>query len=197
MAAEDHQKDLVFVVEDDPTWATTLKAKLSKRYEVQHFTSGEAAVEKIDQAPHIVVLDYHLEGQWTGFDTLKQIRKRQPEALVIMLSAQESVQTAVDIMDHGAYDYIVKGEHSLERLRILLRNIEERHKLKSDFVDLKIRVKRERLALGFLVGAIALISILIFLNICPSQRYLKWDPFNIQNSANCRPGNIPPPGGIL
>ena len=178
----------VFVVEDDPAWAASLTGKLGKFYSVSTFATGEDTVEKLlEIKPKFIVLDYHLEGQMTGYDTLKIIRKKLPESYVIMFSAQDDVQTAVDILDNGAYDYVVKKdpEVSFNRLKIIIRNIESHEALRDQVLTLNLRVRRERFWLGMLIFGIFIISFIIYLRICPHMRVIKWDPFAIEETQGC------------
>lgn len=176
----------VFVVEDDEAWAATLEGKLNKKFKVSTFASGEAALDQLNaKKPALIILDYHLEGQLTGLDTLKKIKQQQPDTLVIMFSAQDDVQTALDILNNGAFDYIVKGENAVNRLRIILRNLEERDMLQRQLVEIRIRMRRERFYLGLVVLLIVIGSMIIYLDTCPTERSIKWDPFDRLNSKAC------------
>jgi DNA-binding NtrC family response regulator len=189
MAANTLNNPALFIVEDDEAWAASLSGKLGKKYDISTYASGEAALEELtSKKPAIIVLDYHLEGELTGGDTLKEIKKLLPDTTVIMFSAQDDVQVALDILQNGAYDYVVKGENAMNRLKIILRNIEERDSLRKQMVELKISVRREKLAIYLVTAFIIIGSILIYLNTCPEGRPIKWDPFGKANSAECGVG---------
>jgi DNA-binding response OmpR family regulator len=175
----------VFVVEDDEAWSTMVTAKLGKGYNVSHYTKGEDTVTNLHKKPDIVVLDYHLEGQMTGLDTLKEIRKQVPEARVIMFTAQDDVQVAVETLNVGAYDYIVKGENAVHRLKIILRNMQSEEELRREFVELKFKVKRERAALYAVILLILFASFVVYFLTCPESRLISWDPFNMAASSSC------------
>lgn len=179
-------KTPIFIVEDDEGWAATLSGKLGKLYTTHHFVSGEECVEKLEAIkPKFIVLDYHLEGEMTGLDTLKIIKKKLPDTYVIMFSAQDDVQTAVSIMDSGAYDYVVKGENAFNRLNIITRNIDFQENLKDQVLTLNVKIRRERFWLGMVVLGVLVISFLLYLRICPSARPFKWDPYNVSASESC------------
>jgi DNA-binding NtrC family response regulator len=179
-------KTPIFIVEDDEGWAATLTGKLGKMYATHHFVSGEECIEKLEEIkPKFIVLDYHLEGEMTGLDTLKVIRKKLPQTYVIMFSAQDDVQTAVNIMDNGAYDYVVKGENAFNRLNIITRNIESQEVLRDQLITLNLKVRRERFWLGVVVLGVLVLSFLLYLRICPSARALKWDPYGVAQSEGC------------
>lgn len=176
----------IFIIEDDQAWAATLTAKLGKRFSVNHFTNGEECVARLEAVkPAIIILDYHLEGAMTGLDTLKRIRKQLPSAKVIMFSAQDDVQTAVDILDNGAYEYIVKGENAMNRLNIVLRNIEEAENLRREVLELRVRFKKEKLFLWAVIAGILIMSLIIYLNTCPQRRMLSIDPFGLGDTKEC------------
>ncbi|MBX3102740.1 MAG: response regulator [Bacteroidetes bacterium] len=176
----------VFIVEDEPTWAATLTARLGKKFTVQHFTSGEECLAKLASVkPAIVVLDYHLEGTLTGLDTLKRIRKESPATKVVMFSAQDDVQTAVDILDNGAYEYIVKGDNAMNRLSIVLRNLEEAEELREQMITLRVRFRKEKFWLWIVIFGILLGCIAIYLNTCPQRRMVQWDPFGLEQTNEC------------
>jgi DNA-binding NtrC family response regulator len=184
--ADNSEKTHLFIVEDDPTWAALLAGKYGKRFNVTTATRGEDALAQLDAKPDIIILDYHLEGTLTGLDTLKEIRSRLPGAYVVMFSAQEDVQVALDIMENGAYDYVVKKEGAHERLNIILRNIMQARKLSAQVLELRIRIHRWKLALAAVVVAIVVISLVVYLQVCPYQRIIKWDPFDRASAGDCR-----------
>ena len=179
-------KPLMIIIEDDPTWVALLTGKFAKQYEVHSFASGEALLEKLDALKaDLYIIDYHLEGQMNGYDCLREIKKRFASAYCVMFSAQEDVQVAVDVLEKGAYDYVVKREGAHERLKIIFRNIERANAMQSEVVELKLQFKRWQLALYGLVGFIVVTSLVIYLNTCPQLRSLKWDPLNKAASGDC------------
>lgn len=176
----------VLIVEDDQAWAETLKSKLGTSFQIHHYTTGEEAVENLlNIKPKFVVLDYHLEGDMTGLDTLKKIKKNLPEAYVVMFSAQDSVQVAVDTFDNGAYDYVPKSDAAYNRLRIILRNVETAEAKNEQIMQLSLKFKKERFWLGMTVFGILIISLIIYLKLCPSQRLISWDPFDVGSRPAC------------
>lgn len=183
--AQQSGKPLLFIVEDNPAWSAVVEAKVGSKYDKKLFTNGEEAVANLHLKPAIVVLDFHLEGKMTGLDTLKQIKKQLPDVHVIMLSAQEDVQTAVDLMEAGAYDYVVKGDNAVNRLKIALRNLDKEAELQAEVVQLTFKVRRERLALYGVLVLIAIISLVIYLRICPDSRIIKMDPFGRSETQQC------------
>jgi DNA-binding NtrC family response regulator len=99
----------LLIVEDDES----LRDLLARRFgrigvPVTTAESGEEALAKIDRAEFDVALfDLHLPGM-SGLDLLAKFKEAQPEAEVIMLTAHGSIETAIQAMRRGAYDYLSK-----------------------------------------------------------------------------------------
>ena len=116
----------VFIVEDDAWYAETLQHFLSLNpdLEVEVFDTGEKLLDNMFKNPSAVALDYSLPGI-QGIDLLRKILEKKPNVPVISLSGQEDVSTAVTMLKEGAYDYIVKDEHTQERLWKLISHLKE------------------------------------------------------------------------
>jgi CheY-like chemotaxis protein len=185
--ANTSSKTPLLIVEDDEAWVAALTSKLKGEFAITHYDNGEEAIQNLlALKPKIIVLDYHLQGQMTGGDTLKEIKRLLPSTKVIMFSAQDDVQTALNIIQHGAYDYVVKGDNAINRLKIILRNLQHIQDLEHSVVTIKLKFKRQILTLWGLVAGIVLVSMIIYLNTCPSERTIKWDPLGIENGGTCR-----------
>ncbi|MDA8140440.1 MAG: response regulator [Desulfobacteraceae bacterium] len=100
----------VLVIDDEEDFVTTLVNRLQKRkIEAQGVTSGEAALEALAKADFdVILLDIKMPGGMDGIETLREIRKRQPQAEVILLTGHASVETSIEGMNLGAYDYLLK-----------------------------------------------------------------------------------------
>lgn len=107
----------IYCVEDDDFYASLLEHKLSldPEYEITVYKSASTVLAALDNAPHIITLDYQLPDM-DGTLLLEKIRKRLPDITVIVLSGQSSVQVASELFKLGAYDYIVKDESALEKV---------------------------------------------------------------------------------
>ena len=105
----------IFIVEDDMFCNKMLTMYLSSKNigEIQSFYSGEECLTQLFKRPEIVLLDFDLPGR-DGVSTLKEIKLRSPESIVIFLSGQTDVKVAIEAIRSGAYDYIVKDEHANE-----------------------------------------------------------------------------------
>jgi len=113
----------IFAVEDDPTYIKFLQYVLSLNpdYEVKVFMTGKDLLSHIHEKPSIITLDYSLP-DINGVELLKKIKSLDPNINVIVVSAQEEVGTAVDLLKLGAYDYIIKNEETKD---LLLHSIQK------------------------------------------------------------------------
>lgn len=100
----------VLVIDDEEDFVETLVNRLLKRkIQAQGVTSGEAALEVLAHASfHVILLDIKIPGGMDGIETLREIRKRQPLAEVILLTGHASVETSIEGMQLGAFDYLLK-----------------------------------------------------------------------------------------
>jgi two-component system repressor protein LuxO len=100
----------------------------TESYEVIHVETGEAALASLALAiPDAVVLDLKLPDV-DGLDILRHIRDQAPDTSVVVITAHGSVNTAVEAMRQGAFDFIVKPFNAA-RLNVTLRNALERKQL--------------------------------------------------------------------
>jgi DNA-binding NtrC family response regulator len=112
--------------------------------------SAEHAYRYLDtQAFDAVLLDLRLPGAG-GLDALRRIKERRPEAVVIVVTGYGTVQSAVQAMKNGAYDYVTKP-FSLDELKLLLERVASHLKLKSENRLLREKVKSKQ-GFGGIVG---------------------------------------------
>jgi DNA-binding NtrC family response regulator len=99
----------VLLVDDEVEFMETLVKRLKKRnLIVSGVSSGEQAIEALAQAPvDIVVLDVKMPGM-DGLETLTEIKKSCPLVEVIMLTGHASMEVAIEGMEQGAFDYLMK-----------------------------------------------------------------------------------------
>lgn len=133
----------IFVVEDNTLYAQVIKKQLvDEGFHVKVFHSGRDFLASLDEKPNIVTLDYTLPDM-TGQDILKKIQRRAPGITVIIISAQENINTAIELMKNGAYDYIMKGPDTREKLVNVIKNIKETEQLRTENILLKDAVKEK------------------------------------------------------
>jgi two-component system, NtrC family, response regulator AtoC len=114
----------LFIVEDNKLYARLLKKQLfDDQYRIKVFYNGRDCMSSLDELPDLITLDYTLPDV-SGHEVLRTIRKKVPDARVIIISAQESINTAIELMKEGAYDYIVKDYQTGVRLKsVISKNI--------------------------------------------------------------------------
>lgn len=113
----------IFVVEDDVAYSKFLKYVLSLNpdFETEFYTTGKECLDHLYQRPSIITLDYSLPDM-PGEKVLKAIREFDPNISVIIISAQEKIGTAVELLKAGAFDYISKDEDAKERILNSIKN---------------------------------------------------------------------------
>src|SRR5246127_1777717 len=112
--------------------------------------SAEHAYRLLDaQSFDAVLLDLRLPGAG-GLDALRRIKERRPQAIVIVVTGYGTVQSAVQAMKNGAYDYVTKP-FSVDELKMLLERVASHLKLKSENRLLREKVKSKQ-GYGGIVG---------------------------------------------
>ena len=104
--AENRKK--VLVVDDEPGIRDSLRLLLKSHFDVYTAEDGIEAISTFDQfSPDLILLDVMMP-RLDGIETLKRIREKAPEIPVVMLTAANTVKTAVEAMKLGAVDYLNK-----------------------------------------------------------------------------------------
>jgi DNA-binding NtrC family response regulator len=132
------QQPSILVVDDEGDFLETLMNRLKKRkIATAGCASGEEALRLIKETPFdVVVLDIKMPGGMDGIQTLREIKKIRPETEVILLTGHASIETSMEGMQLGAYDYLLKPiklEDLLEKLaQALERKGTAAHRAQSD-----------------------------------------------------------------
>lgn len=134
----------IFIVEDDLFYGEMLKHHLSLNpdNEVHLFKSGSDCLKNIFKGPSLISLDYSLPDM-SGLDVMKQIRKENIDVPIIIVSGQEDVSTAVNLLREGAYDYFVKDSDVKDRLWNVIKKIRETLQLKHEISYLKEEIGKK------------------------------------------------------
>ncbi|MCW0483039.1 sigma-54-dependent transcriptional regulator [Gaoshiqia sediminis] len=134
----------IFVVEDDEWYNRLLVHNLSliPDYDIQSFSTGKDCLDNLNQEPDVITLDYRLPDM-KGLEVLKQIKEINEDIQVILISEQDDIEVVVDLLRHGAYDYIVKSRDIKERLLNTINNIRKGSKLRKEIVSLRQEVKKK------------------------------------------------------
>lgn len=99
----------ILIIDDDAEIRYSLNRVLSSRgYTIEEASSGEAGIEAARKdAFEVVFLDNRMEGM-SGLEALQHLRTVAPEAMIILMTAFGTTQTAIEAMKFGAFDYIIK-----------------------------------------------------------------------------------------
>jgi DNA-binding NarL/FixJ family response regulator len=118
----------IFIVDDEPLLSEMLTDYLKEQhadFNIRSFPTGEACLQRLDEKPDIVVLDYYLNSKEkdaaNGIDILKEIKKQSKTLPVIILSSQESYGTAAQTIRYGAVHYVIKDQNAFEEIFQLIK----------------------------------------------------------------------------
>lgn len=135
-------KARVLIVEDDPLMAERYAFDLAA-HTVDCVHSGQEAVTALERlTPDAVVLDVHLPDM-NGLDILRRIRSAQMPVGVVVVTSQASVRLAVEALQAGATDFLVKP-FTPERLQVTIANVVEKQRLSRQVEELTETLREER-----------------------------------------------------
>jgi len=134
----------IFVAEDEIWYSEMLKyhLELNPEYEVKTFDSGTKLLKALHEKPDVITLDYSLPDT-NGKKLLSFIKKELPETEVVIISGQEDITTAVELLKDGAYEYLVKDDNTKERIWQAILHIREKSNLKNELKQLKKEVQKK------------------------------------------------------
>jgi len=134
----------IFIVEDDEWYSEFLiyHLTLNPDYEVKKFNTAKDFLGALAENPNIVTLDYSLPDM-TGSDVLKRIKDYNNDIQVLVISGQEDVNTAVELLKQGAYDYIVKNDDARNRILSVVNNIRQNLELREEISQLKEEIGKK------------------------------------------------------
>lgn len=119
----------IFIVDDDKFFGEMLKEHLSKKggRNVFIFMTGEDCLNNLDENPNLVILDYNLDSvnkdAENGLKILQLIRKKNQLLPVVMLSNQDQYSIALQTIQKGAEQYVIKDEEAFENIDRILDDL--------------------------------------------------------------------------
>jgi two-component system OmpR family response regulator len=119
----------IFVVDDDQLMTTALEDYLTRKvpHKVSAYHTGEECLEHLSEKPDIIILDYYLDSvskyAANGMEILQTIKKHAPATAVIMLSSQERYGVAMQTLQKGAEQYVIKDEHAFEKIAEMVEEL--------------------------------------------------------------------------
>ena len=131
----------IYIVEDDEWYANLLFYKLSQNPDnkVTVFKNAKSFLDKLHLKPDFITIDYTLPDM-RGDALYKRIREKNDDVLVTVISAQEDIEVAVNLLHNGVYDYLVKDDKTTERLWASLIRAKTHLKMKHEITDLRAQV---------------------------------------------------------
>ena len=131
----------ILVVDDEPGIREFLADALSfDGHDVTQAADGMDALRQVhSRAFDLMLTDLKMPGALTGIDLLRQLKAEQPDTEVIVMTAHGTVETAVEAMKLGAYDYLQKPIGSPAELRLIVARALERRRLRA-----KDEIRRQR-----------------------------------------------------
>lgn len=130
----------LFLVDDDVVFLKSLEIEFRQHgnFAIETFVSGESCVASLSHNPDIIILDYLLDGtdkgSINGIETLDKIKDFNDKIPVVILSAQDKIEVAINCMHHKAFDYVVKSETAFMRIQKIITNIFHFRKLEKELV---------------------------------------------------------------
>ena len=143
----------IIIAEDDNWYADflTYQLELIPEYSVTIARSGQELLKALSNRPNLITLDYNLH-DIQGLKLLKQIQSISPETAVIIISGQNEVNVAIELLAEGAYDYIVKDVDTKDRLWKAASKVREQQALKGRIEELQTEVKSKYNFSKLLIG---------------------------------------------
>jgi len=141
----------ILVVDDEPILRDSLEVALkTSGYEVLTARTGEEGLERFQKEdPDIVLLDHWLPGM-NGDEVLRRIKEEDPEIPIIIMTAQGSIEMAVNSMKMGAFDFLVKP-FELDQVEELIKKGLDRVRLKKEVEWLRAQYQ-EKFRSGGIIG---------------------------------------------
>jgi DNA-binding NtrC family response regulator len=145
------KREIIHLIDDEPIIHEVLGQVLqAEGYDIEISSSGEEALPKYDDQPFdLTLLDLLMPGL-NGIEVLKAIKKKEPWAAIIIITAYASVESALAAMKVGAFDYVQKPFKHDELLLVIRRALEHKH-LQEENIRLKDELKR-KFSFGSIIG---------------------------------------------
>jgi two-component system, OmpR family, response regulator len=111
----------IFVIEDNLVYQALIAKELeSISSDIYFYTKGESCLTDLDKNPSILILDYDLEGEINGLDTLQHIRKHAPQIPAILFTNHTGLHSKENMLRYGSFDFLEKCDHSFKYLKQMI-----------------------------------------------------------------------------
>ncbi|MCA9445836.1 MAG: sigma-54-dependent Fis family transcriptional regulator [Candidatus Omnitrophica bacterium] len=140
----------ILIVDDEAGIRSILKRVLSKHHETAEAADGQTAVDKVREwKPDILICDLKMP-EMDGMEVLRRVQEIDPDLVSVMITAHGTVETAVEAMKLGAFDYFRKP-FDVEEVKVVVDKALSIRNLKEEVTTLKKQV-RERDRLDRIIG---------------------------------------------
>ncbi|MFM2358831.1 MAG: Transcriptional regulatory protein ZraR [Bacteroidota bacterium] len=128
----------IFIVEDDPWYGEILEYHLSlnEDYVITRFTTGKECLANLHKKPDLITVDFSLP-DFTGDKLYQKIKEVDEHIPVIIISGQEEISVAVNLLKMGVTDYIIKDENTKDMLWNAVIKIRQMSTLKKEVEHLR------------------------------------------------------------
>lgn len=136
-------KTRILIVDDEESMRNFMEIMLFKEgYHVDCASSGEEAIDKIGKhAPNVVIADLMMP-EMTGLELLAKVKQIDADIPFIVMTAFASVESALEAMKNGAYDYITKP-FKIDEIKLILKKLVDQALITEENKDLKQRLSTE------------------------------------------------------
>jgi DNA-binding NtrC family response regulator len=119
-----------FIVDDDPFWTAILTQMLTDLgYEnIISYSNGKDCIDHLHLNPNLVFLDYQM-ADMDGIEVLQKIKSYYPGIGVVFCTALEDLSVAVNAMENGSFDYLLKSNASIKEVSSIIENISQQQAL--------------------------------------------------------------------
>jgi DNA-binding NtrC family response regulator len=113
-----------FIVDDDVFCANVYEQFLKNigHFDITYYSNGKDCIDNLDKKPDIIFLDHNMDGM-KGFEVLKKIKRYNPNIYIVMISGQDNIETAVDALKFGAFDYLIKDNTVSSKINNVINKI--------------------------------------------------------------------------
>ena len=163
-----NRKYIVYIIEDNVFFAKLLEEKIlmEGNYETRVFSTGEEALVETDFDADIVILDYFLsikdDSVMNGLEITKRLRLKKSNIPIVILSGQEKIDIAVELLNKGACDYIEKNDYAVENVINSLQKITALKNAYQEILILRKKSTKDKLRMSLIFTSIIISIALAF-----------------------------------
>jgi DNA-binding NtrC family response regulator len=128
----------IFIVEDDPWYGEILEYHLSLNpdYQITRFQTGKELLANLHLQPDLITIDFSLP-DFTGDKLFSKVQASNDQIPVVVISGQEEIAIAVQLLKMGVTDYLIKDENTKDLLWNAVIKIRENGKLRKEVAQLR------------------------------------------------------------